>query len=81
MTQALTLVPQLIPLAAGQARLIVVAIIAFAMIIVLITWLKMNPFLALMIGSVGLGLSAGLAADKTVTRCRSDLEFDLLTAR
>ncbi|MFL6111488.1 MAG: GntP family permease, partial [Catenulispora sp.] len=58
----------LTPLAAsGDVRLILVALAGFAVIILLITWLKVHPFLALTIGSIGVGLAAGLGPDKTVT--------------
>ena len=47
-------------------RLVVAAIVAIAVVIILITWLKMNPFLALVLGSGVLTLVAGYAADKGV---------------
>jgi gluconate:H+ symporter, GntP family len=61
-------IAQQVPLVATHdVRLIVVAIVAFAVIIVLITLLKVHPFLALMIGGIGVGLGAGLDPAKTVT--------------
>jgi GntP family gluconate:H+ symporter len=63
----LTAGPHMMPMAVGDARLIASAVIGFAVIIVLITWLKLNPFLALTIGAVGVGLAAGLDAAKVVT--------------
>lgn len=49
-----------------DARLITAAIGGVAVIIVLITWLKVHPFLALAIGAIGVGLAAGLGATSTV---------------
>jgi gluconate:H+ symporter, GntP family len=57
---------QMVPLAVSDTRLIVVALAGFAVIIALITWLKVHPFLALAIGSIGVGLAAGLGATKTI---------------
>src|SRR6476659_6600549 len=57
---------QMMPMAVGDARLIASAIIGFAVIIALITWLKVHPFLALTIGAIGVGLAAGLDATKTL---------------
>jgi GntP family gluconate:H+ symporter len=59
-------------LAAGTSggqdtRLIAAALIGIAVIIALITFLKLNPFLSLTIGSVLVGAIAGLGLDKTVT--------------
>jgi GntP family gluconate:H+ symporter len=59
-------------LAAGTSgghdtRLIVAALIGIAVIIALITFLKLNPFLSLTAGSVLVGGLAGLGLDKTVT--------------
>ena len=62
------LMPQLVTLAVGgDVRLIVAALAAFAVIIVLITILKVHPFLALAIGSIGVGIGAGVEAAKTLT--------------
>jgi GntP family gluconate:H+ symporter len=47
-------------------RLVVAALLAIAVVIILITWLRMNPFLALVLGSAVLTLVAGYAADKGV---------------
>ncbi|HEX4728592.1 MAG TPA: SLC13 family permease [Jatrophihabitans sp.] len=59
-------------LAAGSSgghdtRLILAALIGIAVIIALITFVKMNPFLSLTVGSVLVGALAGLGLDKTVT--------------
>lgn len=48
-------------------RLVISALVGFAIIIALITWLKLQPFLALMIGAISVGLMAGLAPGDTVT--------------
>ncbi len=58
--------PQMLPLAVSDARLITSALAGFAVIIILITWLKLNPFLALTIGALGVGLAAGLAPTDAV---------------
>jgi GntP family gluconate:H+ symporter len=63
-----TPIAQQVPLVVGHdVRLIIVALIGFAVIIVLITVLKVHPFLALTIGGIGVGLGAGIEAAKAVT--------------
>ncbi len=52
--------PQVLPLVVSDSQLIISALAGFALIIVLITWLKMNPFLALTIGALAVGLAGGL---------------------
>ena len=52
--------PQLLPLVVPDSQLIISALAGFAVIIILITWLKMNPFLALTIGALGVGVAGGL---------------------
>jgi len=49
------------------AQLIVAAVIGIVVIIALITWLKVHPFIALTIGALGVGIGAGLAPDDAVT--------------
>jgi GntP family gluconate:H+ symporter len=51
--------------ASSDPRLITSAVIGIAVIIVLITWLKMHPFIALTVGALGLGIGAGMAAADT----------------
>ncbi|MGW4245125.1 GntP family permease [Nocardia sp. NPDC004722] len=51
---------------AGSAQLITAALIGVALIVGLITWLKLHPFLALAIGAVTVGLLARLGAADTV---------------
>ena len=55
------------PLAVSDGRLITAAIAGFAVIILLITWLKVNPFVALTIGSVAVGLATGLEPAKAIS--------------
>ncbi|MDQ6715520.1 MAG: GntP family permease, partial [Actinomycetota bacterium] len=43
---------------AGNAQLVIAALVGIAVIVVLITWLKMHPMLALILGSAALGLVA-----------------------
>ena len=51
----------------GDTQLIVAGLAGIALIIALITWLKLNPFLSLSIGAVLLGIAANLGAAKSVT--------------
>src|SRR6478609_441118 len=51
----------------SNAQLILAAIGGIAVIVLLITWLKLHAFLALMIGSIGVGIAAGLGATASVT--------------
>ncbi|GAB3166759.1 GntT/GntP/DsdX family permease [Amycolatopsis sp. NPDC004378] len=55
-------------LAAGwtghDTRLIVATVVAIAVIVVLITKVKLHPFLSLVLGSLVLGLTAGMPVDK-----------------
>lgn len=44
---------------AGEGQLVAAAVVGIALIIVLIVWAKLNPFLSLMIGSAVLALVAG----------------------
>jgi GntP family gluconate:H+ symporter len=57
-------------LAAGwtgtDTRLIGATLLAIALIVVLITKLKLHPFLALILGSLVLGLTAGMPGDKLI---------------
>ena len=51
--------------ASSDPRLITSAVIGIAVVIVLITWLKIHPFVALTVGALGLGIGAGMAAADT----------------
>ena len=46
--------------------LVLAALLGIATVVVLITWLRVHPFLALILGSGVLGLAAGLGATPTV---------------
>ena len=61
MTSSLLAVAQdpIVP-SGSDAQLILSAVVGIAVIIVLITWLKLHPFLALLIGAIGIGIAAGL---------------------
>ncbi|GAA1492415.1 GntP family permease [Curtobacterium herbarum] len=48
-------------------QLVIAALLGIVVIIALITWLKVHPFVALTIGALGVGLGAGLAPEKAVT--------------
>jgi gluconate:H+ symporter, GntP family len=50
----------------SNAQLILSAVIGIAVIIGLITWLKVHPFLALLVGAIGIGIGAGLDPAKAV---------------
>ena len=52
---------------AGHSVLVTAALLGIVTVVVLITWLKVHPFLALILGSGVLGLVAGLGAAKTIT--------------
>src|SRR5450759_4881082 len=49
-----------------NAQLIAAAVLGIAAVVALISWLKVHPFLALILGSATLGLVAGLGATKTI---------------
>jgi GntP family gluconate:H+ symporter len=51
----------------SDAQLIIAALVGIAVIVTLITWLKVHPFLALLLGAVGVGIGAGLAPGDAVT--------------
>jgi GntP family gluconate:H+ symporter len=53
--------------AASDVRLVIAALLGIAAVVLLITWLKVHPFLALILGSAVLGTVGGLAAADTVT--------------
>jgi gluconate:H+ symporter, GntP family len=50
----------------SDLQLILAAILGIAVVVVLITWLKVHPFLALILGSLLLGIIAGLAFTDTI---------------
>ena len=49
--------------ASSEPQLILAAVVGVAVIVVLITWLRIHPFLALLLGSLVTGLVAGMPAD------------------
>ncbi|WP_309615445.1 gluconate:H+ symporter [Salinibacterium sp.] len=59
-------VPPIEP-ASGQVQLISAAVIGVAVIILLITLLRVHPFLALAVGAIGVGIGAGLAPAIAIT--------------
>ncbi|NBE81636.1 GntP family permease [Micromonospora rubida] len=52
---------------AGNAQLIVAALLGIAAVVVLIAWGKVHPFLSLILGAAVLGVVAGVAPDAIVT--------------
>jgi len=46
--------------------LLILVAIAIAFLLILITWLKMNPFVSLLVTALGLGIAAGMPLDKVV---------------
>ncbi|WP_345185953.1 gluconate:H+ symporter [Microbacterium panaciterrae] len=52
---------------APEWLLIAAALFGIAVIVVLITWVKLHPFLSLVIGSIVTGLVAGMSATQTIT--------------
>lgn len=50
-----------------DAQLITAAVVGFALIIVMITWLKVHPFLALTLGALGVAAAAGMAPAQSLT--------------
>jgi GntP family gluconate:H+ symporter len=53
--------------------LVLAALLGIGTVVVLITWLKVHPFLALILGSAVLGLVAQLGADKTIASFQAGL--------
>lgn len=52
--------------AGAQVQLVIATLLAIGVVVVLISWAKLNPFLALMLGSAALALAAGVAPDAAV---------------
>jgi GntP family gluconate:H+ symporter len=52
--------------AAGGGQLILAAVLGIAVVVLLISWLQVHPFLALIAGSAVVGLVGGLGAAKTI---------------
>lgn len=53
--------------ASPEWQLIVAALIGIATIVVLITWVKLHPFLSLMVGALVAGVVAGMSVTDTLT--------------
>lgn len=58
---------------ASSTQLVIAACLGIAVIILLITWAKIHPFLSLMLGSAVLALTAGIPLAKTFTSFSSGL--------
>lgn len=54
-----------------DTRLISVTVIGIVLIVALIVWLKMNPFLALVLGSAFVGFAAGVPSSKIISNFES----------
>src|ERR671933_2408153 len=54
------------PPKAGTGQLLLAALVGIAVVVVLITVLKVHPFISLILGSAVLGLTAALGADATI---------------
>src|ERR671929_750228 len=52
---------------ASHALLVWAAVLGIATVVLLITWLKVHPFLALILGSAVLGIVGGLPVADTIT--------------
>ena len=63
----MTLLAAAAPASGDSTRLILAAVLGIAAVVLLITWLKVHPFLALILGSAVLGIVGGLGVNKTVT--------------
>ena len=71
---SMALAPFAIPLAdaetltdAGRGQLLTAALIGIAVVVLLISWAKFHPFLALILGAAAMGLSAGVSPNDVVT--------------
>ncbi|MDM4762423.1 gluconate:H+ symporter [Galbitalea sp. SE-J8] len=53
--------------AGSTAQLVTAALVGIVVIVALITWLKVHPFVALTLGAIGVGIGAGLAPGAAVT--------------
>ncbi|MFC4020376.1 SLC13 family permease [Micromonospora sp. GCM10011542] len=52
---------------AGDAQLIIAALLGIAAVVLLIAWAKVHPFLSLILGAAVLGVAASVAPDKMIT--------------
>lgn len=53
--------------AAGTTQLIIAAVVSIALIVVLIVWVKMHPFFALMLGAAAMALAANIGFENAFT--------------
>ncbi|MBH8596527.1 GntP family permease [Thermoactinomyces sp. CICC 10523] len=53
--------------------LLVVIFVAIVALLLMITWLKLNPFISLIITAVGVGLAAGMPLDKVIDSIKTGL--------
>ena len=75
MTATMTARPHLLPLVedpptltdAGNTQIVLAAVLGIAAVVVLIVWVKMHPFLALMLGTAVMGIVAGVAPLDIIT--------------
>ncbi|WP_407921576.1 GntP family permease [Actinomyces polynesiensis] len=74
MSTSPALVPSLLPLAgdasgptAGTAQLVIAAVVSILLIVVLIVWVKMHPFFALMLGSGVMAVAASMGFENAFT--------------
>jgi GntP family gluconate:H+ symporter len=68
---ALSAAPAPAPWSGADTRLMVVAVLGIALIVLLIVLVKMHPFLALVLGSAFVGLTAGVALPKVISNFES----------
>ncbi|MBM0234240.1 gluconate transporter [Micromonospora sp. STR1_7] len=52
---------------AGDAQLVIAALLGIAAVVLLIAWAKVHPFLSLILGAAVLGVVASVAPDKMIT--------------
>ncbi|MFI7587522.1 GntP family permease [Spongisporangium articulatum] len=52
--------------ASGNTQLLTAALLGIAVVVLLITWAKVHPFLALILGAAVLGLVAGFSPEETI---------------
>src|SRR6185437_5503946 len=67
MTLAMTVAADTAPWNGHDTRLMVAAVAGIALIVLLITTIKMHPFLALILGSALVGLASGVGVGDIVT--------------
>jgi GntP family gluconate:H+ symporter len=53
--------------------LLVVVLVAIAALLLMITWLRLNPFISLIVTAIGVGLAAGMPFDKVIDSIKTGL--------